>query len=145
MPISIPDIDPRREVARRVFDAFVSQVPIFGGPAVAVWSVTHPSEAEQKWQAWAGDVANAINKMEEVVSALVPTVRLSEERPRSAFGSARIQRRAVPNQLGLIVWSRRFQAQQTRVAGRVWRTGDAGIGEDVGSNWPSRSHHIAPR
>ncbi|MBK8544970.1 MAG: hypothetical protein IPL62_16380 [Caulobacteraceae bacterium] len=100
MPISIPDIDPRREVARRVFDAFVSQVPIFGGPAVAAWSVTHPSEAEQKCRGWAGDVANAINKMEEVVSALVPTVRLSEGAAALGFWLSQNSAQGRPEPIG---------------------------------------------
>lgn len=79
MPISLPDVNPKRELARKLFEALVSQLPVVGDTAVAVWSVTHPSEAQKKWEAWSADVTKKLNDLEAIITDLAPTITISDE------------------------------------------------------------------
>jgi len=84
MPVTLPNIDPRRELARKLFDAAISQVPWVGGPYAAMLSVTHPAESEKLLAAWRADVTAALNNMEAAISAMTPTFTLSPD--ASAIG-----------------------------------------------------------
>ena len=76
MPVQLPDIDPRRKLARRLFDAIVSQVPVFGGYA-AMLSVTHPPQVEQLQAAWQSNITEAVNQIEQIIDQLLPAITLS--------------------------------------------------------------------
>jgi hypothetical protein len=79
MPVSLPNMNPKRELARKLVEALVSQVPVAGDAAVAVWSVTHPSTAQKAWEAWSADVTKALNDLEAVISQLAPAISLSDD------------------------------------------------------------------
>jgi hypothetical protein len=79
MPITYPDMNPKRDLARKVAEALVAQIPVLGDTAVAVWSVTHPTEAQSRWEAWSKDVTKTINDLEAIISELVPTITLSDD------------------------------------------------------------------
>ena len=50
MPVELPNIDPKRELARKLAESVLTTM--VGGPAVAILSVTHRSDAEKKLAAW---------------------------------------------------------------------------------------------
>lgn len=78
MPVKLPDVDPKRQIARKLAEALVSEIPFAGGPLAALFSVTHPGKAEQLHAVWQYDITNAINNIESVVSQLIPTVTISD-------------------------------------------------------------------
>jgi len=75
----VPESDPKRLLARRLFDAVISQVPLVGGPYAALLSVTHPSQLEQLQTAWQSNITEAVNQMESIVSQLLPSITISNE------------------------------------------------------------------
>lgn len=78
MPVKLPDPNPKRQLARRVFDALISGIPLAGGPYAAMLSVTHPPIAEQLQNQWQADVTAAVNNMEKVIDDLLPAIPLSD-------------------------------------------------------------------
>jgi hypothetical protein len=84
MPIQLPDIDPKRELARKLAESIVSKIPIVGGPYVAMLSVTHRSDAEKKIAKWREDLTEVVNRIEKATTDLLPTIKLSND--ASAIG-----------------------------------------------------------
>lgn len=78
MPVELPSPNPKRQLARKLFDALISGVPLAGGPYAAMLSVTHPPQAEQLQSQWQADVTAAVNNMEKVIDDLLPTLPLSD-------------------------------------------------------------------
>lgn len=86
MPIVPPEKEFKRTLARRLFDAFFSQIPLLGSPTVAIYSVTHQAHAEivvEKWQREMTQTVNnqsdRISKIENAILDLVPTIKISDE------------------------------------------------------------------
>ncbi|MER9702656.1 hypothetical protein NKJ10_00140 [Mesorhizobium sp. M0204] len=78
MTVNLPDENPKRLLARRLFDAVVSEIPFLGGPFAAMLSVTHPQKIEQLQGKWQADVTDALNNMDKIINDLVPTIPLSD-------------------------------------------------------------------
>ena len=36
MPVELPNVDPKRKLARKLFDALISKIPFVGGPYAAM-------------------------------------------------------------------------------------------------------------
>ena len=79
MPVILPNQNPKQELARKLFDAVVSQVPLVGGPYAAMLSVTHPAQIELLHAQWMVDVTAAINNLEQILGELMPTIIISED------------------------------------------------------------------
>jgi hypothetical protein len=84
MPVQLPDLNPKRELARKLAESIVSQIPFIGGPYVAMLSVTHRPNAERKIAKWREDVTNVVNQIENATLDLMPTIKLSDD--ASALG-----------------------------------------------------------
>jgi hypothetical protein len=84
MPVSLPDLNPKRELARKLFDSVISQIPFVGGPYVAMLSVTHRADAEKKIGAWREEITKSVNNLEQAISDFLPTITLSSD--ASALG-----------------------------------------------------------
>lgn len=78
MSLSPPGVSTKRLLARRLFDAFLAQVPVVGGPLTAIYSVTHPAKGEIELAEWNEAVAERIDDLEAAVSYLTGTITLSE-------------------------------------------------------------------
>lgn len=79
MAIELIDCNPKRELARKLFDATLSDIPIAGSKLAAIYSVTHRSHSEVLLDKWRNDITAAFNALEECVSELVPTITLSDD------------------------------------------------------------------
>jgi hypothetical protein len=79
MPITPPNVSAKRELARKLFDAFLSQIPLAGGPLSALYSVTYPAKGEVDEAKWRQDVSNTINCHEDVIRLLVRSISLTED------------------------------------------------------------------
>ena len=77
MPVKLPNLDVKRELARKLAESAISQIPILGGPYVAMLNIAYRPDAEKKIVAWRGDVTKSINEIERLVAELVPTIKLS--------------------------------------------------------------------
>jgi hypothetical protein len=66
MPVSLPDRNPKRELARKLLDSLISKIPLVGGPYVAMLSVTHRPEAEKLLAGWRQDVTKTVNDLEKL-------------------------------------------------------------------------------
>ncbi|MGX9120376.1 hypothetical protein ACWTU6_27485 [Mesorhizobium sp. BHbsci] len=78
MPVNLPSENPKKLLARRLFDAVISEVPFVGGPFAAMLSVTHPQKVEQLQGKWQADVTDALNNLEKIINDLIPTIPLSD-------------------------------------------------------------------
>jgi hypothetical protein len=85
MPVKLPDPNSKRELARKLAESVVSQIPFVGGPYVAILSVTHRSDAETKIAKWREDITETVNRIEKATLDLLPTIRLSDEASTLAF------------------------------------------------------------
>jgi hypothetical protein len=77
MPVTLPDIEPKRQIARKLAEALASEIPLAGGPLAALFSVTHPAKAEQLQAAWQADITSAVNNLEATVNQLLPSITIS--------------------------------------------------------------------
>ncbi|MCW5696432.1 MAG: hypothetical protein KIS96_06810 [Bauldia sp.] len=84
MAIELPNVNPKRQLARKLFDAIISEIPYIGGPYAAMLSVTHPSKVEQLQEKWQKDVTAVLNNLQSIVDGLVPTISISDD--ASAIG-----------------------------------------------------------
>lgn len=78
MPINLPEANPKRQLARKLFDAVISEIPLIGGPYAAMLSVTHPSKLEQMHAKWQDDVTSAINNIESIIYDIIKIIPLSD-------------------------------------------------------------------
>lgn len=78
MTIKLPNIDPKRELARKICESILSQAPLIGPVAVAVLSVTNRAYAEQEIQKWQRDVTLLLNNIEKAISDFLPAIKLSD-------------------------------------------------------------------
>lgn len=79
MPIAAPGRSPKRELARKLFDAALSGVPFVGGPLAALYSVTHPAKGQVDQEKWANEVSDLLNSLERAVDLLTRSISLSED------------------------------------------------------------------
>ena len=79
MPLELPDIDPKRELARRLAESLLAKVPFVGDAAVAILSVTHRPAAEHQLGAWRERITGSVNDLEHVIADLLPTIKLSSD------------------------------------------------------------------
>ena len=79
MPISPPEVSPKRELARKLFDAIVSEIPLVGGAFAALYSVTHPAKGEVDETRWQADVSKLLNSLENAIPFLSNSIVLSED------------------------------------------------------------------
>jgi hypothetical protein len=77
--IPLPDVNPKRQLARRIADAALSGVPIVGGPMQAIYSVAFPSRSEQETRRWQEDVTARLNDIALIVDDLTQAIPLTEE------------------------------------------------------------------
>lgn len=78
MPVRLPDLNPKRELARKLVESLISQIPFVGGPYVAMLSVTRRSDAEKKLADWRDDITASVNNLEALAAELIPTIKLSD-------------------------------------------------------------------
>lgn len=84
MPVQLPDLNPKRELARKLIESLVSKIPLIGGPYVAMLSVTHRPEAEKLLATWRQEITKSVNDIENAINDLIPTIKLSSD--ASALG-----------------------------------------------------------
>lgn len=84
MPVNLPDLNPKRALARMLIESVISQIPFVGGPYVAMLSVTHRTDAEIKIAAWREEITKTVTNLEKAIDDLVPTIKLSAD--ASALG-----------------------------------------------------------
>jgi hypothetical protein len=77
MPVKLPEINVKRELARKLAESAISQIPYIGGPYVAMLSITHRSDAERKLEKWREEVTSSVNNIEQAIADLLPTIKLS--------------------------------------------------------------------
>lgn len=78
MPISLPNVSVKRQLARKLSESIVSLVP-GGGPLVALFSVTHPGKGEVQLAQWREELTAFANSLEERVDFLTKSIALSED------------------------------------------------------------------
>ena len=77
MPLQLPNIDPKRELARKLVDSTISLIPGVGGYFSVVASVIFPSEAERKREKWQKEITDTVNNLEKAIDEFLPTIKLS--------------------------------------------------------------------
>lgn len=90
MPISAPVENVKRKLARRLFESVVTQIPFVEAPVVATFSVTRPPQAEIAIDKWRGDATDQLNQLEEAISELLPTFKISDDGANLAVHLARM-------------------------------------------------------
>lgn len=79
MPITPPNSSPKRELARKLVDAIVSEIPLVGGSLAAIYSVTHPAKGEVDEIRWQEEVTGRLNSIEQAVDYISGSIVLSED------------------------------------------------------------------
>jgi len=77
--VRLPEINPKRELARKLANAAISGVPIVGGPMEAIYSVTFPSRSEQETRRWQEDVTSRLNDIQQIVDDLAQIIPLTDQ------------------------------------------------------------------
>lgn len=98
MPISPPEASPKRELARKLFDASLSGVPLVGGPLAAIYSFTYPAKGEVDEAKWRDDVTNLLNSFEEAITYITGSIPLSDD---AAFLGKWISESSIDGRSGL--------------------------------------------
>lgn len=84
----VPDV--RLALARKFAEGLVGIIPFAGSSLVGIYSVTHPSQADQVAQKWQNNITDAVNQLEQVIAELAPTIRISDEAANFAVYLARM-------------------------------------------------------
>lgn len=79
MPITPPNTSPKRELARKLFDATLSGVPVIGGHMAALYSVTHPAKGDVDEAKWQEEISNLVNSLEQALEFISGSITLSED------------------------------------------------------------------
>jgi len=79
MPLQLPNVDPKRELARKLVDATISKIPMVGDYYSIVVNMISPPEAEEKLEKWRNEVTDTLNNIEKVIDELLPTITLSQD------------------------------------------------------------------
>lgn len=79
MPILLPEISPKRELGRKLLDAVLAGLPLFGGPLAAIYSVTFPAKTEVDEGEWKKLVTDKLNSLDKALDYVSGAVTLSEE------------------------------------------------------------------
>lgn len=79
MSITPPNTSPKRELARVLFDATLSGVPLIGGHMAALYSVTHPAKNEVDEANWREEISKLVNSIEKTVEFISGSISLSED------------------------------------------------------------------
>ncbi|MCY1231339.1 hypothetical protein D9M72_437850 [compost metagenome] len=79
MPIHLPEVSPKRELARKLLDAVLAGLPLFGGPLAAIYSVTFPAKTEVEESEWKKVVTDKLNLLETALDYVSGEITLSEE------------------------------------------------------------------
>ncbi len=61
-PIVPPQPNPRRKLARVIFDSSIGALPYVGPALVRLWQLTHPPKSEQEREAWQGTISERTNE-----------------------------------------------------------------------------------
>jgi len=79
MPIVPPNAFPKRELARKLFDATLSGVPLVGGPLAAIYSVTHPAKGEVDEASWREEITKLVNSIEQAIEFISGSIPMSDD------------------------------------------------------------------
>lgn len=79
MPLQLPNIDPKRELAKKLVDATFSLIPWAGAYISVAGNVIFPSKAEEKLETWRKEITDAVNNVEKAIDDLLPTITLSQD------------------------------------------------------------------
>lgn len=78
MSLAPPDISTKRDLGRKLFDAFLAQVPLVGGPLAAIYSVTYPAKGEIELDRWRHEISMRVADAEKAVQYIADCIPLSE-------------------------------------------------------------------
>ena len=67
MPVKFPDLSPKRGLARRLFDAAVSEIPIVGGAMAAIYGLAFPSHTDRETERWQREITDFVNDHEAIL------------------------------------------------------------------------------
>lgn len=86
MAIYPPDPNLKMSLARRLVESVVVQIPIAGAPLVALYSVTHRTQAEMIVEKWQRELCSTVNdhdarikQIERAITELILAVEISSE------------------------------------------------------------------
>ena len=79
MPITLPDVSPKHELAHKLFEVAISNIPLVGGPLAALYSVTSPSKGEVDEKQWRREVTDTLNSKEQAIEFVKDSITLSDD------------------------------------------------------------------